>query len=430
MRIDALEYAEKPSLAAQPDERAYFIEQVEIMRGTIINRREEKLRKQGIEPPKIKGPDNYTLIYDVPTDTGKRKQKWVKFFGTKREAENELARLIAEAASGNYVDPSKITVKELLEQYLDGNENRWEKKTYSGYQEKINSYMIPHIGSVAVEKLTASQIDKFLKSLQESGKKNGGGVSSQTAHHCRAILRAAINWALKKDIIKLNINPVKKSDPVKVISDEMQILNPEDCIKLVNACAGSIWEVPIILSLYTGMRQGECLGLHWSEVDFDNSTITVKQSLMYINGQMSLKQPKSKASNRTFEVTPEVIELLKKHKEIQELRRLEYGNVYGDNSLVCATESGGFMNRTAVTKGLQDIIKSAGIKRIRFHDLRHTHISISLANGESIIRVSKRVGHANPAITLKRYSHTIPGDMGAPHQFSEALKQAKKQPEK
>ncbi len=124
------------------------------------------------------------------------------------------------------------------------------------------------------------------------------------------------------------------------------------------------------------------------------------------------------------------MELLKKHKEIQKLRKFDAGPNYIDHGLVCAMEDGSYMRGDSVTRGLQEILGNAEIRRIRFHDLRHTHISISLANGESIIRVSRRAGHADPSITLRRYSHSIPGDMGAPTQFADAIWRARQKNQK
>ncbi|MEN6370384.1 MAG: tyrosine-type recombinase/integrase [Armatimonadota bacterium] len=387
-------------------------------------------------------PKSWRLVYDAPRkENGKRNQIWVTFHGTSKQADAERARLIHEAESGQYVDPSKMTVDELLQKYLDANEGRWARKTHLGYSEKIKNYISPQLGNTQIEKLTASRIDKFLSEIQKTGRKKPlilpdpttgedqewTGVSSQTANHCRAILRSAINWGIRKEVIKLNTNPVSRTDSIKVKHEEMKTLTAEESVRLVDACNGSIWEMPIVLSLYTGMRQGECLALRWSDVDFKAGTIKVRHSLQYIQGKLSLKVPKNDYSERTFEATPELLELLKKHKEVQKLRKLEYGDVYQNLNLVCAMEDGYYMRTSMLCKGLREIIDQAKVTRIRFHDLRHTHISLSLANGESLVRVSRRVGHADPTITLKRYSHCIPGDMGAPVQLADALKRAREQ---
>ncbi|MEN6521646.1 MAG: site-specific integrase [Armatimonadota bacterium] len=374
----------------------------------------------------VKRPSGYYIRYDVYDDTGKRQQKWKSVKGSKRDAEKELSKVLHEINTGRYVDPSKMTVSDLMQQYLEGNEKRLAEKTHAGYEEKINNYINPHLGRVRLEKLNGARIDKFLKDIQESGRKNGSGVSTQTAHHCRAILRSAINWGIKKDVINILINPVTRSDSIKVKHEEMKILSVEESIQLADACQESIWGVPIFISLYTGLRQGECLGLHWSAVDLEAGTIKVEYSLEYVKGKLRLKDPKNETSRRTFEVTPEVVEQLKRHREVQKLQKLEYGADYKDNDLVCAMPNGSYMRGPTLTESLQEILAKSEIRRIRFHDLRHTHISISLAMGESIIRVSKRVGHANPSITLKRYSHCIPGDMGAPVQFADALKNTRK----
>lgn len=369
---------------------------------------------------------SWTIRYDLPRDDGRRVQKSRAVKGTKRDAERELARILTEINEASYVDPSKITVKDLMLEYLAGSESRLDRKTHLGYTEKSNNYIIPHLGRIQVDRLSASRIDQFLSDIQRSGGRGCAGVSSQTAHHCRAILRAAYNWGIRKELLNIRVNPVTRTDSIKITREEMQILTPDECNRLIEAAAGSLWEMPIALSLYSGMRQGECLGLHWSEVGLTAGTIKVNYSLECIKGELSLKEPKNATSRRTFEITPELVALLKKHKEIQDLRKLDIGASYWDQGLVCAMEDGGYMRVQPLTRGLQAALKQAGVRKMRFHDLRHTHISISLANGESILRVSRRVGHASPTITLNRYAHTIPGDMGAPTYFANALHQARR----
>lgn len=351
---------------------------------------------------------------------------------SERQARKELNAIIAGINDGSYFKPQSLTVADFMTQYLEANKKRWANRTYQCYEEKTRNHIIPVLGKIAVEKLTATKIDKLLSDMQESGRiksykkddKEIVGLSSQTAHHCRAILRSAINWGIKKDILQLRVNPVTKSDSVKVVANKkMEILTPEECNRLVEACSNSRWEMPIVLSLFTGMRQGECLGLHWSDVNFKTKEITVSHNLIYGNRKYSLKAPKN-GKTRTFEVTDELIEVLKKQQEIIKLRKLEFGSAYNDLDLVCPREDGNFQYGGNLWAALMCILKQANIRTIRFHDLRHTHVSLSLAHGESVIRIAERVGHCKASITLDRYSHCIPGDTRAAYQFSNALKAA------
>ena len=271
-----------------------------------------------------------------------------------------------------------------------------------------------------MEKLEPLEIDAFYKELKKSGKQRGkGGLSQQTIHHYHVVLNQGLNWAVRKRIIK--DNPAKYADAPKVSHKEMEILSQVELNKVLAAAVDNPWGIPIILSAWTGARQGECLALTWDNVDIEKRTIYVCTSLEYIGGEYRIKNPKNEYSKRTIPIGNRLIDALKRHKEIQQLQKHQWGDSYHDMNLVCARENGTYMQGTNVTRGFQMMLDTLKIKKVRFHDLRHTHASILLQTLPVHV-VSKRLGHKNPRVTWETYCHLMPNaeDMAA-DVFEQAL---------
>lgn len=158
------------------------------------------------------------------------------------------------------------------------------------------------------------------------------------------------------------------------------------------------------------MRRGELLGLKWQDVDFDKATVTVRRTLARTKKGLVLQEPKSQASRRTVTLPEEVVKALKALKIEQAKQKLKAGPLYQNNDLVFATNIGTFINPENITKRhLYPVLEKAGLPRVRFHDLRHTHAMLLLLKGENIKVVSERLGHTSVAFTLKAYGHVLPG---------------------
>nr|WP_083426398.1 site-specific integrase [Thermoactinomyces sp. DSM 45891] len=180
--------------------------------------------------------------------------------------------------------------------------------------------------------------------------------------------------------------------------------------------------IAYLLAIFTGMRMGEILGLRWQAVDFENKTLSIQQSLAKTKNGLIFQEPKSKGSKRLISITDDVVQALKKHKLEQSKQKLQLGMSYGDFDLVVCTSLGTPMIPENLRRHYNRMISECGIKKIRFHDLRHTHASIMLQLGEHPKVVSERLGHSRTSVTLEIYSHVIPGiQEKAAEKFSHAL---------
>ncbi len=175
----------------------------------------------------------------------------------------------------------------------------------------------------------------------------------------------------------------------------------------VAALDGQRLAAAFVLAVNTGMRRGEVLGLAWAEVDLDAPRITVRQSLVTVNGHAQLTTPKT-GRPRSFQIDSATAVALRQYRAVQRAERLAWGGAWHDTGLVFTKKDGTRVQPESLTKTFRAVVKGAGLPPIRFHALRHTHATLALQAGVGIKVVSQRLGHANVAITWDTYAHVLP----------------------
>jgi integrase len=358
-----------------------------------------------------RGKDSWAVVIELDrTPDGHRKQKWHTVRGDKRDAERELARLLNDVATGEYVEPSRMTVAEFLEQWLETYANsNVTPRTYERYQEIVRLHLIPALGSSLLTKLTPLQIQThYAKSLQ-AGRKDGkkGGLSPTTVLQHHRVLHKALECAVLWQIIGRNVADAVQ--PPRRVRREMQTLDAEQVRKLLQEAEKSEHYSLIYVAVNTGLRMGELLGLKWEDLDFAECTAQIRRSMQRIaGGGMVASDTKTHRSRRSVSLQPTVMEVLKTHKVNQARERLLAGEAYVNNALVFATPLGAPVDPSNLSKAFRRLLKSARLPRVRFHDLRHTHASLMLKAGVHPKIVSERLGHSAIGITLDTYSHVLP----------------------
>lgn len=358
-----------------------------------------------------RSPGSWSLVIDLGRDptTGKRRQKWQTVKGTKKDAQRELIRTLHEMDTGAFVEPSKLTVAEYLEKWLAGYAAvSCTKHTHDDYAAELRRHVFPSIGNIPLSKLQPLHIQDYIARGLERGRLDGkGGLSPKTMHKHFFLLKEAFARAVRWGI--LGRNPADALDPPKVPELEMRVLSEAEIRQLLVATVGHYMQVPILLAVGTGMRRNEILGLQWADVNLDAGAVKVRQSLLYHDGAYSFKTPKTEKGRRTVQLPSLVVEGLIRHRGQQAEQKLLLGPAYHDQGLVCATATGGPLNPTQVSTALPRLLRQAGLPVVRFHDLRHSHATHLLAQGEQLKVVSERLGHAKASITLDIYSHVLPG---------------------
>jgi integrase len=156
------------------------------------------------------------------------------------------------------------------------------------------------------------------------------------------------------------------------------------------------------------MRRGEILGLRWRDVDLDAARISVRHAVVAVAYALVESTPKSHQA-RVIDLDPKTVGLLRAHRGRQRVEREQWGQDYRDNGLVVAKENGEPIHPHSFSQAFDRLVKSAQLRRIRLHDLRHTHATIAVKAGVPVKVISERLGHESPAFTLKQYAHVIPG---------------------
>lgn len=348
-----------------------------------------------------RGKESFELKFEIAPDpaTGKRRMRYVTVKTTsKREAQKELARLVAEYEAGESVDPSRVTVSEFLDRW----ERDWAKlntsaKTFERYSELLRKHVRPRIGSIAIQKLKAINLTELYAALARAG------LAARTIGHVHRVTRRALGHAQLWGIVRHNVAALVS--PPRVEATEIQILSPDQWKTMLRRLRGKPLYLIAATLLGTGMRRGELCALRWKDVDLDAGKLRVEQSLEQTKSGLRFKSPKTKHGRRTISLAPSLVAELRAHwKQQQEHRlRLGMGKAPADG-LVFARWDGEPHQPDRLTRQWSDAMKAVGVDAT-LHSLRHTHASHLIAQGVDVLAISRRLGHGSPTITLGVYGH-------------------------
>jgi integrase len=348
------------------------------------------------------GSLRYDVVVDLGPDpvTGKRRQR-KQTFKTKREAVAFKTARLAEIAQGTAVDRSRQTVAELLRYWLTTYaQHHVRPGTLEGYGYTINGHIIPALGAVPVQRLTAQQVQQFYSD------KLTAGCSPRTVQLCHLRLKQALDMAVTMGLVVRNVADATK--PPSVERREMRTWTAAQARQFLAVAAQSSYGPIWLLLLATGMRRGEALGLRWQDVDALQGVVHVRQTVTVVRGAPHVGPPQSRSSRRAVPVPAHVMAALREHHARQNAQRLSRGTLWQNNDLVFASAVGTPINPNNLTRDYDRWVKQAGVPRIRIHDQRHTHVTLALAAGANFKAVSQRVGHAKPSITLDLYAYVLP----------------------
>lgn len=363
-----------------------------------------------------RGNGSYLLVYHVGYDAkGKRirKTRTIKAKNS-TEAKKKLAAFVTEIELGEYVAPSHTRLSDYVSVWRKQALKKLSPNTLETYTYSLDGRILPELGHYKMEDITHVHINEFLISLE-------GVLSSSTIKKQYNILSSIFKLAQKNEIIKHN--PIEKAEIPSVTYKQGEVYNSEELKELFHLLSKENNKQMVLIikmALKTGMRKGELLALQWNDVDFSTNTIHVNHSLSYTkdNGYM-LKEPKTKKSVRKVAPPKKLMQELKKHIALKRTNRMESKELWegGKYYFVFSSDLGKPLNLDAVnrwwTRFLDRVNKDLKkenkktLKRIRFHDLRHTAATDLINKGANIHSISKRLGHANITTTLNIYGHYL-----------------------
>lgn len=355
-----------------------------------------------------RSPGKWAIVIDLYDEAGKRRRKWHTFETTsKRKAQEECARLIAELRGGSYVEPGKTTVAQHLESWLGHAKSQITPRTYERYTEIVKKNIVPLIGSVLLTKLTPEQISNaYTKALSEGRRDGSGGLSASTVLYMHRIIKKALAQAVKWRA--LTFNPADAVTPPRVERTTLNTFDMPQTAELIETVKGTRLHVPIMLAVMCGLRRGEIIALRWKNVDLQAGSLAIVESAEQTKDQVRYKPPKS-GKGRRVALAGSVADELRSHKVRQAEELLKLGIRQDGDSFVYAQEDGAPIQPRSLTHGWMKAISNSALPRIRFHDLRHAHATHMLANGVHPKVASERLGHSRVGVTLDLYSHVLPG---------------------
>ena len=353
-----------------------------------------------------KGKSSWQIIIDLGRDaSGKKLRKFVTVKGTKAEAQRKRRELLTNLDKGIPVNSSKITLAAWVERWLaEYVRHKNSQHTYERYDRLLRLHVLPVLGDVELTKLTPSH----LKSLEANLSAEGMAPAGVELVHC--VISGVLKQALREELVWRVVT--QAVTPPRV--DRKEVEPPEIAgVRRVLDIAKE-QEHPLYpclhLIAYTGARRGEALALRWQNVNLESGTISIVESLgRSVEKGLVFSPPKTRSGRRVVDLDDDTVALLRAHQGRQLLWQVELGDVFRNQGLVFPNLTGGPLNPMALTREYQRLAAQAGLKAGRLHDLRHFHVSVMLHSGETMVMVSKRLGHATVSTTADIYAHIAPG---------------------
>ena len=333
-------------------------------------------------------------------EDGKRRYRSGK---TRKEAYEKFQQALQEQKQGKLITGTHQTVRQYLEYWLDAvcKPPALRISSYEKYRKLINTYILPALGHIQLQKLTPQHVQALYR------KKGDDGLSSKMINSIHGVLHKALGNAVRWNLVSRNICDLVS--PPRIVKPTIESLTMEQAHKLLEAVRGHRLEVLLIVALTTGIRRGELLALRWSEVDLEEQRIQVRRTVDYITGYGYVEtEPKTAAGKRLIALPYFVANILKQHRLQQLEAKLKVGRAWEDRDLVFTDLHGGYFNPRYLGKLFDKVLAEADLPHMRFHDLRHSAATLLLSMGVHVKVVQEILGHSTISMTADIYSHVLP----------------------
>lgn len=308
-------------------------------------------------------------------------------------------------ARPDFVVSEPLTVESYLREWLTGKQSLRES-TRSSYRLHLDRYLVPYLGHLPVTELRAQHIERMYREIAAIERPNGQPLSVTTLRRIHATLTSAMNTAVRRGLLPLNPAATVELPPTR--RPRVTTWSAEELGRFLTATQQDRLHLVYLLLGLVGLRRGEVVALRWTDVDLNAGFLRVEQSAVKVAGRSLLGPPKSASGSRAVALDDETCRRLQWHACRQRLELLRQDGQIRTSELVFTTPQGDPLDPSYVSRHFDRLIARHELKRIRLHDLRHTSASIGLASGESLLEVSRRLGHSSITITADIYSHISP----------------------
>lgn len=332
------------------------------------------------------------------TEADGRRVRQVFYGQTRPEAEAQLVEVRAKVAAGAAIPPSQLTVASYLKEWLDLIvAKRVRANTLAAYRYNADTYLIRDLGAIKLRRLTAREFRLYLAKLEHRG------VGARTIRYVHATLRAALEDAVREELLEKNVAKLVRAPTVPKI--DRHPLTIDELRILFDATSNHRLRAMLVVLAFLGLRRSEVLGLQWSDVDLSEGTLRIRHGLHRTGGSLQLLPTKTTRSQRTIPLPDLVVRELASHRKRQNTERENLAARWSDLGFVFTTPIGTPIDPDNCSKIVKAAVASSGLRSIRMHDFRHGVVSILLSLGVPPRTVMEIAGHSGLEMTMNVYAH-------------------------
>ena len=376
-----------------------------------------------------RGKDSYRLVCTNGYDLNGKLIKHTKtIHGSKKDAQIELAKFVADVQNGLVIEGKSLKFSEFTEIWKrDYGSKELAPSTYKRYCRMLETRILPYFGHFYINKIKPTDIMQFydllgrdtqlVRKKSNNGKKTLKPLSGKTIleHHrlLRAMLHKAIYWQLLVSNPAERVQPPKAMKPKRTMKPKRRYYDDEQCKVLLENLTELgeeqiKYKVAIILTIFTGVRLGELMGLEWQDVDFKTGIVSINRSSQYLADKgVFTKTPKTESSIREVAIPDFVVSLLEEYKLWYDEQKSFYGELWTNSNRLFVQADGKPMHPSTISKWFVKYVAQIGLPVINFHGLRHTNATLLISQNIDVAVVAARLGHAQITTTFNFYVHPI-----------------------
>lgn len=360
------------------------------------------------------GTQEYVLTVETTLDADEKrhqKHRTVKNV-TLREAKAELVKFEHEILTGTFLELDGITLKEFMIQWLENYAEPFlSPTTTNSYKYQCNTYIFDKkagIGHYSVQKLNTMIVQRFINNIAKKSPVSNEGLSPKTIKNIYMNLVACLDKAVEMDIIRKN--PAKNISLPKSKKPEIKVFSEQEIELVLRTLKEekNDLRLPVNIALALGLHRGEILALKFSDVDYQTGVINIHQNMVKLGNEVSIKEPKTKNSQRQVVAPKCLLEMIKNQEKECKKMRLKMGKDYNKYGYICYKENtGNPWNPDNCSQKFRRFVKRLGVTKVSFHGLRHCFASLCISQGIEILKISKMLGHASASFTYDTYVHLL-----------------------
>jgi integrase len=325
---------------------------------------------------------------------------------TQKEVLQQLSAYRNLQRQGVNIAPERIKLRDWLNRWLEcQTPPALRPKSYTAYEYQIRKHLAPDLGDILITRLQPRDVREFM------AKKLKAGLAAKTVRHLRATLRAALNVALTDGLVHRNAAALAK--PPRLDERTLKVFDRAEALRFIDVVKGHRLEALFTVTLSTGVREGEILGLQWDDIDFAAGTLKINHGLQRVKmpgevkSSLRLVNPKSTSSRRTISLPQIAVSALIEHRRVQQEERMLCGSAWKETGMVFTTSVGTPLDQRTMLRRFYAILHAADLPRIRFHDLRHSAATLLLAQGVHPRFIMELLGHSSISLTMNTYGHVL-----------------------